>query len=283
MTRIDFKGLGDIAADYDLFLIDQWGVIHNGVFAYEGAKEALTNLRRLGKKVIILSNSAKLASDSYARLEMVGVGRDLYDHVVTSGDTVYQHFQSQTHPFYQALGNSYLCFAWDEGRDIIAQSGKQEVAQAESADFILCSGAAHGNLNAYMPALDIARKRGLPMICANPDLVAVDEKGHIKMCPGTIAKAYEDQGGEVFWHGKPRKEIYDFACALEPDFHRVIGIGDSMEHDICGAANNGLDSVLICGGIHAQALGSPPKKTLIDKLSAHYDTQPTFALPRLVW
>ena len=99
----------------------------------------------------------------------------------------------QTHPFYQSLGKRYFCFAWDEGRDIIAQSGKQEVSDVKEADFILCTGAALGDLHAYMPALDIALKRGLPMICANPDLVAVDEKGEIKMCPGTIAKAYEDQ------------------------------------------------------------------------------------------
>ena len=161
MTRIDVKGLGDIAADYDLFLIDQWGVIHNGVFAYEGAKEALTNLRRLGKKVIILSNSAKLASDSYARLEMVGVGRDLYDHVVTSGDTVFQHFKSQTHPFIKPLDLSY--FAWDEGRDIIANRRKSRKPKRQTLSMF---GGRPWELNAYMPALDIARKRSLLLIGA---------------------------------------------------------------------------------------------------------------------
>lgn len=277
------SGLSAVVDDYDLFLVDQWGVLHDGFNVHPGAVEAMENLRATRKKVIILSNSGKRLADSYARMERMGIKQEFYDHVVTSGEQVYRNFEINSDPFYQNLGEKGYFFTWDEGSKAVAKGvGKSEAESIEDADFILCTGTDQGDINYYLPLLEKARAKNLPLICANPDFVSVQPDGSLKMCPGTVAKAYEDMGGKVRWHGKPTKEVYDYCKQLEPNSPRILGIGDSLKHDIKGANDAGGHSLFVIGGIHgSEAEGDAA--TQVSTLADSYDIMPTYALDKFVW
>ncbi|MDX1739177.1 MAG: TIGR01459 family HAD-type hydrolase [Alphaproteobacteria bacterium] len=279
------SGLSEIVEEFDLFLIDQWGVLHNGFDAHDGAIEALEKLRAVdGKKIIILSNSGKRVEDSYARMESMGIRRDLYDHVVTSGELTHRNFIENTDPIFQKLGQKTLPFTWaDDSLAILDDTGKVAVQTAEEADFILCTGTNEGDLDYYRPYLKVALERDLPLICVNPDLVSVAPDGSLNMCPGQVALEYEKMGGLVRWHGKPQLETYEYCKKLEPNAKRIVGIGDSLAHDIQGAHNASGEGWFICGGIHGDELGHPPSQAKLDILTAERGIVPKYSSHRFVW
>lgn len=276
-------GVGAIAPDYDTYLLDQWGVIHDGVTLHPGALDAMRKLAQAGKKIIILSNSGKRASDSHGRLDALGVERSLYVDVITSGELVYRNLAKKIDPFYAALGKRFLMFAWDPNRGIVEGTGHEEVDRVEDADFILCAGTDQQDLSYYEPFLAIGLERDLPMICANPDRVSVQPDGSLKMCPGAIAEVYEERGGRVRWHGKPTREVYDMCGEIAGGLDRAIGVGDSLIHDIKGANDAGIDSLLILGGIHSEEVDYPLTAEGVETLSGTYGARPSHAAKLFQW
>lgn len=276
-------GIGSLAAGYDTYLLDQWGVIHDGVTLHDGALDAMRKLAEAGKKVVILSNSGKRASDSHGRLDSLGVDRSLYLEIITSGELVYRNLLKRTDPFYAALGPRFLMFAWDTNRGIVEGTGFEEVERIGEADFILCAGTDQQDLSWYEPALVEGLARDLPMICANPDRVSVQPDGSLKMCPGAIAEVYEQRGGRVRWHGKPTLEVYEMCGEIAGGLGRAIGVGDSLIHDIKGANDAGIDSLLILGGIHSEEVDAPPTPQGVDALAAKYGAKPTHAAALFQW
>lgn len=277
-------GLSAVVDDYDLFLIDQWGVLHDGENLHDGALNTLQELRKTGKTVIILSNSGKRVEDSYARMERMGITRDLYDHVVTSGELVYRNFQANEDPVFKSLGRKFIAFTWGEANISVAEgSGHEKVDSVEEADFILCTGTDQGDLEYYRPFLEKALERKLPLICANPDFVSVAPDGSLNMCPGMVAKEYEDMGGTVRWHGKPLLETYEYCKSLAPGCDRILGIGDSLRHDVKGANDAGGHSLFVCGGIHDHEIGHPPSHVALANLFDIYGIEPTYSVEKFRW
>lgn len=282
------NGLGDIAGDYDLFLIDQWGVIHNGGTPYDGAIEALSELRRLGRPIVILSNSARRTHVGIEKMDAMGIPRELYDQLVTSGEDVWQSLHDRTDPFYAALGRRCLLFSWGDDRGLTGGGVDLELVEdIDQADFMLMAGTNREPLEHYEPVLQAALARNIPMVCANPDLVSVTPEGELVICPGQVARRYEEMGGAVRWHGKPYRSIYEVCFALYPDARRVVGIGDSMYHDIAGARAAEIDSLFVCAGIHAPALdirwGETPATGNLEALAAETGQRPDYVIPTFRW
>jgi HAD superfamily hydrolase (TIGR01459 family) len=186
-------------------------------------------------------------------------------------------------PFYAKLGPRFLMFAWDEDRGITEGTGCEEVDDVEAADFILCAGTDRAELAEYDPTLRRALERGLPMTCANPDRVSVQPDGSLKICPGAIAERYEAMGGRVRWHGKPGPDGYTMIRAETGRIGPGLGIGDSLAHDIAGAAAAGLDSVFITRGIHRTDLPDPPDAQSVAALGATHGAVPDYFLADFVW
>ncbi|MCR9221965.1 MAG: TIGR01459 family HAD-type hydrolase [Alphaproteobacteria bacterium] len=285
-------GLSAVAEAYGLFVIDQWGVLHDGVKPHPGAVEAMERLRalseRTGARIALLSNSGKRVEASYDRLAAMGFARDLYDLVVTSGEQVHRGLLQRgrpdaADPFYRDLGPRFVGFWWDDDRGILEDAEVEEVSEVEEADFILCSGTDEGHLDAYRPTLERALACGLPMTCANPDRVSVQPDGTLKMCPGEVAAAYEAMGGRVRWHGKPNREVYDLIRAELDTDAPGVGIGDSLQHDIQGAVEGGLDSLFIAGGIHRDDLARPLDAAAVAALADSRGVRPTFASESFRW
>jgi HAD superfamily hydrolase (TIGR01459 family) len=281
-------GLASLADSFDGFVVDVWGVLHDGTAAYPHAIDCLQRLRQTGKRVVLLSNASRRAEALAGDLAALGIAPSLYDHVLTSGESTWLALRDRRDPWHAALGRRclYLGPRTGKGRPIDGLD-LELVASPADADFILAGRIFRSELSlAEHDALLVeAAQRGLPMLCANPDLEAMFGDERI-LCPGTLARRYEEMGGEVFYHGKPHPAIYRWALGLLgiADAGRVAGIGDALHTDVAGAIRSGLGSVLVAGGVHAADLGPwPPPAAHLARLCANFGWVPDACIPALRW
>ena len=252
------SGLRELAPRYDGFILDLWGVIHDGLAPLPGAIDCLQSLIDAGGRIVLLSNAPRRADDVVRRITALGVPVGLYHDVMSSGEEAWQQLKRRDDPFYAALG--WRCLHIGSERDIeIRESLSLDCVDTPAdAQFILNTGPAgwDDRIEDYEAVLREALARGLPMVCANPDLV-VQRGSTLHLCAGALAKWYEEAGGRVRWHGKPFRSVYDSCLALLgiAERSRILAIGDSLRTDIAGAAGAGIDSLLIAGGIHADEFG----------------------------
>lgn len=280
-------GLAALLPRYDGFLLDQWGVLHDGVRPYPGAAAALEMLRAAGKRVIILSNSGRSGAENARQLAKFGFAPELYDEVVSAGDDARDALVARDEPFHRALGRRCLLLA-REGEAYLAEGlGLDLVDDVALADFILLMtmDPPRQSVAGWMTLLDAASERRLPMVCANPDLHRASPNGGLQEAPGLVARTYEHLGGTVRYQGKPQPRIYRTCLTkLGLDRSRVIAIGDSLEHDIAGAQGAGIDSVFIGGGLHRDEIGWDGETMDVASclaLFARTGQSPTYALPLL--
>lgn len=283
------SGLSEIVDRYDGYVVDLWGVMHDGARPYPGACETLRALRAAGKQVVMLSNAPRRAAAAIARSAQVGVTPDLYDHLMSSGEETWQALAARSDPWYARLGRRVLLFAAVHDRPFLAGLGLEEARGPGDADFLLVTGAAAGESVAdYETRLAAAATAGIPMVCANPDLEVIHD-GRREICAGALAARYEALGGTVRYHGKPHPSVYHTCFDLlgQPDPSRIVAIGDSLRTDIAGANGVGIDSLLVTGGIHAEELGAAsgehPDPDLLARICVRAGQRPAAAIPHLVW
>lgn len=233
-----------LAEHYDAFLVDLWGVVHDGTALYAGARQCLEELHRAGKGVVFISNAPRRSEKAAKVLDGLGISRALYQTVVTSGEVGFAALAQEPPKRYFYIGP-------ERDADVLNGLDYHSVA-LEQADFILNVGfgSEQDGLPNVQAELQLAVARGLPMVCLNPDLEVVKISGARFPCAGAIAQTYEAIGGEVRYFGKPHPEIYITCLAhLQVDKKRILAIGDSLRTDIDGANRSGIDSLLIKGGI----------------------------------
>jgi HAD superfamily hydrolase (TIGR01459 family) len=279
---VPIAGLTEIADRFDAVLLDQWGVLTDGAKAPPGAVDAVRSLRAAGKRLAVLSNSARFGDDSLRRLAAIGYDPAWFAGVVTSGETVRDLMRDRTDPFFAKLGRSVFLIAREP--TLIEGSGYRRSERPEEADFVLLGSSTAPELSLstdHAPLLDRALAAGLPAICANPDRVGVAAGGLIE-APGALAAYYERHGGMVRYIGKPHPEVYARARRLlgDPDPARILAVGDSLEHDIAGGRRANCLTLLVEQGIHAADLVAPDGLTgLIER----YGACPDFSIARLTW
>jgi HAD superfamily hydrolase (TIGR01459 family) len=270
---VDIDRLSLILDRFDAFLIDQFGVLRDGRGPYPQAAATLAALKAAGKKTIILSNSGKRAAENSARLAALGFDAKGWDWFLTSGETAFRIMARETF----RPGARCLLISRDgdlsplEGLDIVSTD------VASEADIVLIA-ASEGDvhpLEYYATLLRPAAMAGTPCLCTNPDKVMLTRTG-TAFGAGRIAELYAEMGGPVRWIGKPFADIYAEARRLLPDIApaRICAIGDSIEHDIAGAAQAGFASVLVTTGILADATTEERAR-----LYAEHGAAPDFVLP----
>jgi HAD superfamily hydrolase (TIGR01459 family) len=288
MTLRLIDGMRELAPDYDGFILDLWGVVHDGVVPFPGILDCMGRLIEAGKRVVLLSNAPRRSDDVVRRIAAIGVPPGLYHRVMSSGEEAWQYLHDRTDPFYAALGRRCLHIGSERDLEIREGLGLDIVDTPDAADFILNTGPAEWDdaIPDYAPVLDDARARDLPMVCANPDLVVV-HGGKPALCAGALALHYEGIGGRVRWHGKPYPSVYGSCLALVgiADRRRLLAIGDSLRTDIAGAAAAGIDSLLIAGGIHAGdfTIDGALDRDRIAAALAEHDLSPVGVAARFVW
>jgi HAD superfamily hydrolase (TIGR01459 family) len=283
-------GIGEIAERYDGYILDLWGVLHDGQAPFPGVIDCLTRLKAKDKRLVILSNAPRRAHLVEQRVAEIGIPRALYDHLLSSGEETWQHLRRRDDPFYAALGQ--VCYHIGPPRDdnMLADLGLRRVEDVAEAEFILNTGpwGWDETVAGYEAVLQGGRDRDLPMVCANPDLVVM-LRGSRVICAGALAQRYEALGGRVRWHGKPYPAIYASCFDLLglADRRRILAVGDSLRTDIAGANGEGIASVLILGGIHGEELGVTPgvvpDSARLAAAAAASGAHPTYAMAHLTW
>lgn len=283
------SGLSAIAGRYDGFVLDLWGVIHDGVEAYPGVSETLAALRAAGKRTIMLSNAPRRATALVEQLTRLGIERDLYDEVLSSGEAVHLELERRADPVFAALGPNLYHLGPERDRNVFDTLTYRSV-DIDRADFVLNTGPVDlsETVADYQSILDRALARRLPMVSANPDHVVIRQGKRIT-CAGAIADHYADMGGLVVSRGKPDPAIYAVALAALgiADKSRVCAVGDALHTDIRGARAGGIDAVLVTGGIHADELGiawgEVADPVRLSELARHHGETPVAAIPKFIW
>lgn len=260
-----------LAQRYDALLCDAWGVIHNGVALFPGVEEALLRFRETRGPVIILTNAPRPSAIIPGQLDRLGLSKSAYDGVVTSGDATRAAIAARLPAPAFRIGPAK--------DDPLFEGMMIDFRPLEEAAFIICTGMEDDQKETpedYRELLKRARKRSLPMICANPDIV-VNWGGRMIWCAGALAEIYRELGGEVVYGGKPHAPIYDLAVAEiekirgETDRARILAVGDGLKTDIQGANNQQIDAMFIAGagGVHEGATDAATLSKHLQEAGVH--------------
>ena len=284
MTRHE-SGMAALAARYDGFIVDLWGVVHDGVAAYPGAVDCLARLRAGGGRVVLLSNAPRRLAAVRETLRRLGIPDHAYDGLLTSGEATRQALLERADPWFAALGPRVWHLGPAKDAGLFEGLPHTRVASPAGADFVLNTGpddeAGETDVAPYLPSLRDCAARRLPMVCANPDLEVV-RGGRRLICAGLLARRYAELGGEVRAIGKPHPEIYGPVRRMlgAPD-RRILAVGDSLATDIAGASAAGLDGCWVLGGIHGELLGGDTALAEAEARAA--GLAPVATVPGFVW
>ncbi len=282
--------LSAIVDRYDGFILDLWGVLHDGVRPYPSAADALRQLKRRGKRVVILSNGPRRAADVARRTGEIGIGAELYDHLHSSGEETWRLLTERSDPAFAALGRRVFPLVPGRDRNLLDGLDLVTVGSPADAEFILVTGLGDDGETVadYEEPLSAGAGLRRPMVCANPDLEVIRD-GVRELCAGALALRYEALGGPVHYVGKPHPAVYrrclTSLAGIAPS--RLLAVGDSLRTDIAGARGVGIDSLLVTGGIHADELagagGASPDPVRLAAACARAGERPTYAIAGFVW
>ena len=279
------NGFGDIAASYDGFILDLWGVIHDGVTPYPGAIETLGRLCDMGKPAVLLSNAPRRGAMAQMALRTMGIDDGLYTGIMTSGEATHRALAQRGDPWFAALGRRVFHLGPIRDRNVIEGLDLVRVETPDEAEFVVNTGpddlAGPSEVEDYEGVLQACRRAGLPMICSNPDLEVI--RGGVRViCAGALTLRYEAIGGVAYWLGKPDPAIYAPVLEmLDVPQGRVLAVGDALRTDIAGAAAAGIDSCWVLGGIHGEELGSDHAK--IEAAAQQAGLSPKAWVPSFAW
>lgn len=249
-------GLRDIAERYQAIICDIWGVIHNGVAASEPAFNALIEFRKQGKPVVLLTNAPRTKPAIIEQLGGLGVPAEgVWDDIISSGGVTRQLVSELEGPVYH-LGPEF--------NNSVFEGTNANLVDWRQAETVVCTGLVDDFKETpedYRDHLQALNAAGLPMICANPDIV-VEHGDVLRWCAGALGRDYQAMGADVKMVGKPHLPIYEFARHRLSEIYgseckksQILAIGDGMWTDIAGAKNFGVDSIFVTEGIHNDKYG----------------------------
>jgi len=269
--NLDNKGLKSIIENYDLFFIDLWGVVHNGVKLNEKAIDVLAKISEAKKNYILLTNAPRPNKIVKIFLENLGLDKSMSENVFTSGEAALDYLKKNY------ISQKFYHIGPPRDFNLFIDFKNEKTEDLDKSNYLLCTGLYDQHdqdLNFYKELLinSISKK----MICTNPDLI-VDRGKKREYCAGSVAMTFEKLGGEVIYFGKPYPEVYN--QATNGNKKKVIAIGDNLRTDIKGANNMNYDSLVITGGIHKKEF----EKEGIEKVLKNYNVKATFSQSILKW
>ena len=272
MTKnLDNEGLRSIFKDYDLFFIDLWGVIHNGIELYKEAVNVLTEISEAKKEYVLLTNAPRPNKNVENFLEKMGLDEQKRKKVFTSGEASLNFLKKKY------LNKNFYHIGPTRDFDLFVDFRKNKTEDINHSNYLLCTGLKDDwdqDLNYYKELL--ATHISKEMICTNPDLI-VDRGNKREYCAGSVAMVFENLGGKVVYFGKPHTEVYK--QSIETKNKKIIAIGDNLRTDIKGAINMNYDSLFITGGIHNKEIENEG----IDSVLKKYEVKTKYYQSTLKW
>ena len=269
--NLDNKGLKAIVENYDIFYIDLWGVIHNGINLHKNAIKALEEITKAKKKYVLLTNAPRPKEIVKSSLEKMGMNKEIRDNVYSSGEAALVYLKKNL------LEEKFYHLGPPKDYDLFVDFKKNKTIDIKESLYLLCTGLFEDqstDLNYYKELLKehINKK----MICTNPDLI-VDKGNKRELCAGSVALVFEKMGGSVVYFGKPFPEVYNIS--INNKNKKILSIGDNLNTDIKGANLLNYDSLLISNGVHKNEI----MKEGIDVVSKKYEVIVNFIQTELKW
>ena len=272
MTKnLDKIGLSSIADNYQLFYIDLWGVVHNGVNLHDEAINVLKQISNKNKDYILLTNAPRPNNSVKKFLEKMGMEKEMRDNVFTSGEAALNYLKKNF------LNKSFFHVGPPRDFDLFKDFEENKLSDIKKSEYILCTGLFDDHDKELVFYKDLFEKHlKKKMICTNPDLI-VDRGGVRELCAGSVAMVFEKMGGEVVYFGKPYPEVYN--QSIDNKNKKILSIGDNLNTDIKGANLLNYDSLIISNGIHKHEI----KEKGIEKTAKSYETICNFIQSELKW
>ena len=269
--NLDNNGLRSIAVNYDIFYIDLWGVVHNGITLHKKAIEALEEITKLEKQYVLLTNAPRPNKTVKSFLEKMGMSNEIREKVYSSGEAALSYLKKNL------LDDKFYHLGPLRDFDLFLDFKKNKTADIKESSYFLCTGLFEdqGEDLSYYKKL-FKEHINKKMICTNPDLV-VDRGDKRELCAGSVALVFKKMGGEVIYFGKPFPEVYN--QSIKNKKKRVLSIGDNLNTDIKGANLLNYDSLLISNGVHKDEI----KKEGINVVSKKYEVIVNFTQTELKW
>ena len=272
MTKnLDKEGLSSIVDNYQLFYVDLWGVVHNGVNLHLKAIEALQEIKKKKKDYILLTNAPRPNHAVKSFLKKLGMEKEILDNVFTSGEAALNYLKKNLSdkPFFHV--------GPPRDFDLFEDFEKMKSDNLDNSEYILCTGLFDNHDKDLKYYKNIFEKNiQKKMICTNPDLV-VDRGDLREFCAGSVAMVFEKMGGEVIYFGKPYPEVYNQSA--DNKNKNILSIGDNLNTDIKGANLLNYDSLLISNGIHKGEI----KEKGIEKVAKSYEAICNYIQSELKW
>ena len=272
MTKnIDKEGLRSIVDNYQLFYVDLWGVVHNGISLHREAINVLNEITKKKKDYILLTNAPRPNDTVRSFLEKLGMKKEIRDHVFTSGEAALNYLKNDLSQ------QTFFHIGPPRDFDLFKDLKKNKLESIEISDYILCTGLFddyNEDLKYYKNLFEKNLQK--KMICTNPDLI-VDRGNNRELCAGSVAMVYEKMGGEVVYFGKPYPEVY--SQSIDNRNRKILAIGDNLNTDIKGANLLNFDSLIISNGIHKDEI----KEKGIEKTSKSYEVICNYIQSELKW
>ena len=269
--NLDNKGLRSIVENYDIFYIDLWGVIHNGIILHKNAIEALEEITKAEKQYVLLTNAPRPNKTVKSFLENMGMNKEIREKVYSSGEAALSYLKKNL------IDDKFYHLGPIRDFDLFLDFKKNKTEDIKESSYLLCTGLfeEHGeDLDYYKKVFkDHINKK---MICTNPDLI-VDKGDKRELCAGSVALVFKKMGGEVIYFGKPFPEVYN--QSIDNKGKKILSIGDNLNTDIKGANLLNYDSLLISNGIHKDEI----KKERIEIISKKYEVVVNFIQTELRW
>ena len=288
MTRI-IESLAEVSAPYKVLFCDLWGCVHDGVRPYPQAVAALQAFRAAGGIVVLLTNAPRHRAAVARHLERMGLARDSWDVIVSSGDSARAAmFRGVVGRKVWFMGEAHDQSFFDPIK-VVKDPVSIEQVPLEQAEGIVCTGPfdPFAPVEDLRPQLLYAKQKGLKLLCANPDIV-VDRAGKREWCAGAVARLYEEMGGESLYFGKPHPAIYDLARARLAEMdalvveREILALGDGIATDIAGAMGEDIDSLFLTAGLAAEEIpldgAGRPEPAALDAFVAEHEISPTYAM-----
>ena len=272
MTKnLDKDGLRSIVDNYDIFYIDLWGVVHNGITLHKNAIEALEEITKANKDYVLLTNAPRPNKIVNNFLEKMGMNKEIREKVYSSGEASLSYLKKNF------LNEKFFHLGPPRDFDLFLDFKKDKTENIKESSYLLCTGLFQDqgeDLNYYKELFkEHVNKK---MICTNPDLI-VDKGNKRELCAGSVALVFEKMGGEVVYFGKPFPEVYN--QSIKNKGKKVLSIGDNLNTDIKGANLLNYDSLIISNGVHKNEI----KKEGIDIVSKKYEAIVNFIQTELKW
>jgi len=272
MTKnLDNEGLKSIIDNYDIFYIDLWGVVHDGISLHQKAIDTLIEISKAKKKFVLLTNAPRPNKTVKIFLERMNMNKAIREKVYTSGEAALNYLKKNY------LSEKFYHIGPPRDFDLFIDFKESKTEKIEDSTYLLCTGLFDDHdkdLDYYKKLFE--KNINKKMICTNPDLI-VDRGKKRELCAGSVALVFEKFGGEVVYFGKPFPEVYN--QSIDNRNKKVLSIGDNLNTDIKGANLLNYDSLIISNGVHKDEIS----KDGIEKVSKKYEVVVNFIQSELKW